>query len=133
VIETTAEAAHHPVDLILAGMAEGRVADIVGQCEGFGEVLINAQNARYSPGNLRNLDRMRQPVAKVIRNPGREHLGFIFQPAERPGMDHAVAITLERIPVRMRQFRIAAAARAFKREAQVRELSRQSSPPNGHA
>jgi hypothetical protein len=48
-------------------------------------------------------------------------------------MDHAVAITLERIPVRMRQFRIAAAARAFKREAQVRELSRQSSPPNGHA
>ena len=64
---------------------------------------------------------MCQAVAEVVRNARGEHLSLVFQAAERPRMHHAIAVTLERIAVRMSQFRVAAPAGVIQREAQMGE------------
>ncbi len=95
------------------------MADVVRQRQRFGQIFIHAQNARHRARDLRDLNGMRQPVAKVIRNAGRENLRFVFEAPERPRVNHAVAVALKRIAIRMRQFGIASSARTFQRKPQM--------------
>jgi len=55
----------------------------------------------------------------VIRNARRKNLRFVFESPERARVNHAVAVALKRIAIRMRQFRIAAPPRAIEREPQM--------------
>ena len=66
VIETLAEAAHHGIELGFAGMPEGRMTDIVRQRQGFRQILAQAQDRRDGPGDLRDLDGVREAVAEVV-------------------------------------------------------------------
>jgi hypothetical protein len=121
VIEPFAEAAHHGIELGFAGMPERGMTDVVGQGQGFRQILAQAQDRSDRPGDLRYLDGVGEAIAEVIGKPGGEDLGLVFQPAERPGVNYAVAVAAKFIAVRVRQFGIAPAAGALHRKAQPRE------------
>src|ERR1041385_6489738 len=109
-IERLAESRHLAIKLLFSRMRKWGMTDVVNQSQGFNQILIKAEHVRYRPGNLRNLDRVGQPVAEVVRDAGRENLRLSFQPAERAGVNDAVAIPLKRVPVWMLSFRIAPTA-----------------------
>ena len=83
------------VERPLASMPERRMAEVVGQRQGFGEILIEAQLPRQRPRDLCDFERMSQPGAVMIAFVEHEDLGLILQPAKRGGMDHPVAIAPE--------------------------------------
>ena len=96
VVVEAAPAGHLLVERVLAGMAERRVAEIVDQRHRLGQVLVAAQRPRQRAGDLRHLDRMRQPRAVVVALMRDEDLRLVLEPAEGGGMDDAVAVALER-------------------------------------
>ena len=57
---------HRRIERPLAGMAEGRVAEIVGERQRLGQVLVEPERARQRAGDLRHLERMGQAGAVVI-------------------------------------------------------------------
>ncbi len=80
---------------ILPGMAEGRMAQIMGQGQGLAQVLVQMQIAADGTRDLRNLERMGQPGAEEIALVIDEHLGLVGQPPEGHGMDDAVPVALK--------------------------------------
>ena len=79
---------------ILAGMAERRVAEIVAERRGFGEILVEAQIPGDRARDLRHLDGVRQPGAKMVALFIDEHLGLVRKAPEGGRMDDAVAVAL---------------------------------------
>ena len=73
------------------------MAQIMGQRQRLGEILIAAQRPRQGARDLRDFQRMRQPGAVLIAFMGDEDLGLFLQAPEGAGMDNAVAIALEGI------------------------------------
>src|SRR5207302_8587711 len=94
-------------------MAERRVADVVDECERFGEIDVQLQLFGDGARNLCDFDGVRQPVAEVMAYALGENLGFIFEAAEGAGVNDAVAIALKVIAIGMWWFGIASAAGAF--------------------
>ncbi len=66
VIEGVVEALHLAVQLVLAGMSERRMTDVVHQSQSLSEVFIQPQNRGNRTGDLRDLDGMGQAIAKVV-------------------------------------------------------------------
>ncbi len=97
---------HLAVERLLAGVGEGRMADVVSQRQRLGEIFVQVEHRGRGAGNLRHLDGVGQAVAEMVGKPGREHLGFGFQAAEGAGMDNAVAVALEAVAVRVVGFRV---------------------------
>jgi hypothetical protein len=60
-------ALHFAVERLFAGMRERRMAHVVNQREGFGEIFVESQNAGDGAGNLRDLDGVRQAIAESDR------------------------------------------------------------------
>ena len=85
------------VERALAGMAERRMAEVMGQRQRLGEVLVEAERAGERPGDLGHFQRMGQPGAVVVALVEHEDLGLVLQPAERGRMDDPVAIAPERV------------------------------------
>ena len=96
VVVEAAEGLHRPVERALAGVPERRVAEIVGERDGFGQILIKAQLARHGARDLRHLQRVRQPRAVVIALVEDEDLRLVGQAPEGGRMQDAVAVALER-------------------------------------
>ena len=96
VVVEAAERLHRGVQRLLAGMAERRVAEIVGERHRLAEILVEPQRAADGAGDLRHLQRMGQPRAVVIALVIDEDLRLVLQPPERRRMDDAVAVALER-------------------------------------
>ncbi len=115
VIEALAVFAHAQVELLFSGVAEGRMADVVNEREGFGEVGVQAEGAGDGAGDLRDFEGVSEAVAKMVGEAGGEDLRLRFEPAEGARMDDAVAVARVVIAIRMLRFGIAAAARFFAR------------------
>jgi len=64
VIETAAVRAHQFIELVFAGMAERRMADVVHECERFGKLGVQPQRRGDGAGNLRDFQRVRQAIPK---------------------------------------------------------------------
>jgi hypothetical protein len=62
---------------------------------------------------------MGEAVSKMIGEIGREHLSFVFEPAERARVDHAIAIALKFIAIGMGKLRIAPPTRTLHRKSQM--------------
>ena len=120
-VETLSEARHLAVELLLAGVGERRVADIVRQRQRLGQVFVQLEDSRQGARNLGYLDGVGQTVAEVIREARREHLGLGLQAPERAGMHHAIPVALEGVAVRVLGFRIAPPAASLHRESQARQ------------
>ena len=86
---------HAGVQRILPGVAERRVAEVMRQRDGFDQVFVEPQVARDRAADLRNLEAVRKPRAKQVAFVIDEYLGLVFEPAERGGMNDAVAVALK--------------------------------------
>ena len=76
-------------------MAERRVAEVVGQRQRLGQILVEAERAGERAGDLGHLERVGQPGAVMVALVVDEHLGLVREPAERGRMDDPVAVALE--------------------------------------
>jgi hypothetical protein len=83
------------------------------QREGLDQIGIQIETRCDGARDLRNLDCVRQPRAKVIGDTMRENLSLILKPAEGAGVNDAVTITLERGAIRMLGFGVASSARVL--------------------
>src|SRR5215217_2147716 len=64
------------------------------------QVLIEAECPADGPGNLSDLQGMREAGAIVVAGGTDKDLGLMHQPAETLRMDHPVPVALERCPNR---------------------------------
>jgi len=90
------------VEHLLARMPERRVSEVMAQCTGLGEVLVDPEGARHRPGDLRDLERVREARAVMIAFERNENLGLVLEAAERARVDDAVAVALVLRPVVVR-------------------------------
>ena len=110
----------------LAGVAEGRVAEVVAHRDRLDQVLVELQRPRHGARERRHLERVGQPGAVVVAGGRHEDLGLVLEPPERGGVEDPVAVALEgraegarllgRGPARRRR-RARPAARAAARAA----------------
>ena len=96
VMVEAAEGFHRLRQRVFARMAERRVAEIVRECQCFGEVFMQAQRAADRAGQLRNFEAVREACAVMVAFVVDEYLCLVFQAAESSGMDDAVTVALER-------------------------------------
>src|SRR5207245_2320303 len=72
------------------------MAEIMGERQGFGQVLVETERAADRARDLRHLETVRQPRAVVIALMVDKHLRFVGESPERGRVDDAVAVTLKR-------------------------------------
>ena len=97
VMVETARRRETAVERALAGMAEGRMAEIMGERQGLGQVLVESQGARQRARDLGDFEGVGEPGAVVIAFVKNEYLGFVRKPPKRGRVDDAVAVATERI------------------------------------
>ena len=95
VVVEAAERGHLPLQLVLAGVAERRMAEIVAQRDGLGEVGVELEGGGDRAGDLRHFQGMGQAGAVVIALVGDEHLGLFLETAKGRGVDDPVAVAGE--------------------------------------
>ena len=76
-------------------MAERRMAEVMGERAGLGEILVEAERARQRARDLGDLQGVGEPRAIVVALVVDEHLRLVGEPAEGGGMDDAIAIAAE--------------------------------------
>jgi hypothetical protein len=76
--------------------AERRVAQVVPEGDGLGELFVQPQHLGDGAGDLRDLERVREARAVVVAGRREEHLRLVLQAAERLAVDDAIAVALER-------------------------------------
>ena len=114
-VEVVLEAAvplHQLAERVLAGVAERRVPQVVRERHGLGQVLVQVQEAGDRAGDLRHLDRVRQPRAVMVSLVVDEHLRLVLQAAEGGRVDHALAVALVGRAERVLRLVVRAPARA---------------------
>ncbi len=96
VVVEAAEVGEAGVERTLARMPERRMAEVVGERQRLGQILVEPERARERPGDLRDFERVGQAGAVMVALVEHEHLGLVLEPAERGRMDDAVGIAPER-------------------------------------
>ena len=84
-------------------MPERRMAEVVREAQRLGQILVEPEDPRHRPPDLRDLDRVGQADAEMIAVGGDEHLGLVAQAAEGDRMDDAVAVALKRVALPARR------------------------------
>ena len=70
------------VERLLAGVAEGRVAEVVAEPDRLGQVLVEAERAGDGAGDPAGLERVGEAGAVVVALGGDEDLGLVLEPPE---------------------------------------------------
>ena len=96
-----AVAGHQFLQHRLAPVAEGRMSQVMGQCDGLDKVFVESQCPPQTAGDLCDLQRVGHPRAKVVVLVGDEDLRLEVQPSERSTMHDPVPVALEAGAVRM--------------------------------
>ena len=86
---------HDVVKRVFARVAEGRMAEIMGERDGFSEIVVKAERPRQRARDLAHFQRMGQPRAVVVAVMGDEDLRLMGEPPEGGAMDDAVAVALK--------------------------------------
>src|ERR1700682_3424119 len=79
-------------------MAERRMAEVVGERQRLGQILVEAEAACECAGYLRDLQRVGEPRAVVVALVRDEDLGLVLEAAKSGGVDDAVAVAAEFAP-----------------------------------
>src|SRR5215471_16068059 len=87
VVEAAAVGAHEFVEFALAGVPEGRMADIVNERKGFSKFAVQTERRGNRAGDLGHFEGVRQAIAEVVGIARGEDLGLGFEPAESPGVN----------------------------------------------
>ena len=88
--------AQRRVERVLAGVAEGRVAEVVAEPDRLGQVLVEAERAGDRAGDPAGLERVGEAGAVVVAFGRDEDLRLVLEPAKRLRVDDPVAVALER-------------------------------------
>ena len=88
------------VQRVLAVVTERRVAQVVGQRGGLGDVRLRAQRPRQVPRDLGHLEAVGEPVADEVVHLRPVHLGLGGQPPRGRRVHDAGAVALVRRPLR---------------------------------
>ena len=91
---------------VFAGVAEGRMSDIVQQGEGFNEVLVQAHGAAHGARDRGDFHGMREACAVVVAHGAGEDLGLAAESAEGGRVQDAVTVTLEGTAIGVFRFRV---------------------------
>src|SRR5271167_2288485 len=91
-----AEGTEALIECALAGMAEGRMTEVVGKRQRLGEVLVEVKRAGERAGDLRNLERVGEPRAVMVAFIEHEYLGLVLEAAKGTRVDDAVAVAPKR-------------------------------------
>src|SRR5579872_28477 len=110
VIEKISVLAHRNVERFFSGMPEWGMTHIVHQRQSLDQIHVQAKLSRDGSRNLRNFNRVSQPITKVVGMAASENLSFCLKPAKGPGVNNAVAVTLKIVAIRMRRLGITASA-----------------------
>ena len=110
VVEEEAVLAHGGVERFFAGVAKGRMSDVVDEGESFGEIDVEAEGSGDGARDLRDFEGVGETVAKVVGVAAGEDLSLGFETAEGAGMDDAVAVALKVVAVGVGRFGEAASA-----------------------
>src|SRR5215470_15589209 len=94
----------------LAGVTERRMAEVVRERGGLGEILVETERTGERAGDLGHLKRMREPRAVMVALVEHKHLSLVSEPPEGVGVDNAVTIAAKVTPRGARGFRIEPAA-----------------------
>ena len=86
---------HAGIERILARMAEGGVAQVVGQTDGLDQIFVKLQRSGHRAAQLSHFQRVRQAGAEQVALMVDEDLGLVDQAPEGRGMDDAVPVALE--------------------------------------
>src|SRR5262249_58992142 len=78
------------IERALAGMPEGGMAEIVGERQRLGQILVETERAGERARDLGDLEGVGQPGAKMIPFVEDEDLGLVRESAKRGGVDDAV-------------------------------------------
>jgi len=111
VIEAVAVLAHPRVELSFSRVSERRMADVMDQREGLGEICVDPERAPHRARDLRHFQSVSQPVAKMVGKARSENLGLRLKPAKRAGMQYTVAVARVVVAIGMLHFRVTASAR----------------------
>jgi hypothetical protein len=76
-------------------MAEWGMAQIVAQCDGLGQILIEMESLGNGPCNLRDLKGMGQPRSVMVPRRNEKHLRLMLQPSKRFRVDDPIPIVLK--------------------------------------
>jgi hypothetical protein len=95
VVVEAAVGRHHLPQRVLAGVAEGRMAEVMGERQGLRHVLVQIEGAADRAGNLRDLQAVGQARAEVVALVVHEDLGLVLEPTERRGVDDPIPVPLE--------------------------------------
>ena len=98
------------VERALAGMAERRMAEVMGERERFGEVFVEPERAGERAGDLGDFERMGEAGAEMIALVEDKDLGLVREPAECGAMDDSVTVAAERVAGGRRRLRMEPAA-----------------------
>ena len=112
---------HEFVEFALAGVAKRRMADIVHQGQSFRQFAVETERGGDGSRDLRDLERVRQAIAKMIGVSGRENLRFCFEAAKSARVDNAIAVARIFGAVAMARFMKTAATRKFFAHGKLRE------------
>ena len=74
---------HQPVECMLSGVPEWRMADVVGEGSSFDEVSIESEAGTNRRGELHHLDAMREPLAKLVVVRSRKQLRLVGEAPQR--------------------------------------------------
>src|ERR1700730_13456406 len=111
VIEAATMSAHQFIEFIFASMAEWRMANVMDKRESLHQGRVQSQCIRNGTGDLRNFDRVRQAIPKMIGETHGKNLGFCFQAAEGARVNNTIAVANVIAAVGVRGLNIATAAR----------------------
>ena len=86
---------HRRLQRVLARMAERRVAEVVGEAQGLGQILVEAERAGNRPADLRDFQAVGQADPVMVAVGRDEHLRLVAKAAEGDRVDDPVAVALE--------------------------------------
>src|SRR5579863_3798781 len=104
---------HGCVECLFASVSKRRMSEIVDERERFREIHIQAERAGDGAGDLRDLNRVREPVAEVVGIAASKNLSLVFETAKGSRVNHAIPVALKIVAVGVLRFRKAASAGLF--------------------
>ncbi len=114
----------------LADVAERRVAEVVAERDRLGQVLVQPERASERPGDLSDLERVRETHPVVVADRREEDLRLVLEPSERLAVNDAVTVALEVGAERDRAPRAAPAPSSRRRASRAPGGSAARCPPS---
>src|ERR1700733_6606609 len=92
VIEAATMRAHQIIELVFAGVPEWRMTNVMNERQSLHKCGVQSQRIRNGASDLRDLDSVRQAIAKMIGETHGKNLGLGFQAAKSTRVNDAITV-----------------------------------------